>query len=504
MLTLDCGVLCRVGLRPTPGHNGVVSAGGLRQPAVILDYGVLLAQRHFVEEHHPNPLPVCIRGANVTIGLGALRGKVNALSDPASAVGHDSQPRLQDSRHHGHVGAMPQQLAVGEGLVGGEPLPLPLPVHLKSVQKLEVARPRVRDIRLDDLVLRGGLVEGHELAVQGVVLAVQRVVDFRHRLRGGRAGLLLQLLRHCNIVQGVQQVVLALHTFHGVNDGWAVAAKVVRDDGVELAGQGFVLSLLARLDGLLQSLQGLKALLHLSLRKLPQGHLLGVNVHGLHGLLEHVLAEHQLQEGLQRRLQLARPVLHRRRGGCSLRWGLVRVLVLHLQQVVLPGVLHEVGAVIPFVLRFVPKLSVKVLLAVFQARAVHELILARLAHTTPPSPKEELRSGLQKLDIVVLVVVLADVGLVQGGVPEAAVGLHHRVRGAVGHHAVDRGANHLCGLDRGLLRGRLVSLPLPLSSCRLGRRCGLRCGLRSGFGLLGWHNGRIHHRQMRWVGRQMQ
>jgi hypothetical protein len=37
-------------------------------------------------------------------------------------VWHDTKARLEDSSHHRHIGAMPQELAVGEIIVLAKPL----------------------------------------------------------------------------------------------------------------------------------------------------------------------------------------------------------------------------------------------------------------------------------------------------------------------------------------------------------------------------------------------
>ena len=51
-------------------------------------------------------------------------------------MGHDSQPCLQYGSHHCNVGAMPQQLAVGQLAVLSKVGGLRVPVHSPQVQQL--------------------------------------------------------------------------------------------------------------------------------------------------------------------------------------------------------------------------------------------------------------------------------------------------------------------------------------------------------------------------------
>lgn len=82
-------------------------------------------------EWHAYPDEVLAPAATGDIGcaLALLTCKVQPPADPPTGMGHDPQPRLQNSSHHCNVGAMPQQPPVVKVAVFGETCCFCVPVH---------------------------------------------------------------------------------------------------------------------------------------------------------------------------------------------------------------------------------------------------------------------------------------------------------------------------------------------------------------------------------------
>lgn len=121
--------------------------------------------------------------------------------------------------------------------------------------------------------------------------------------------------------------------------------------------------------GLLQSLQGLEAPCNLLLAQLSQGHLLHIQVHEGHGVLEHLLAEDVSDELLRGWVQGAglHPLSH------SPHWASIHlhhsflglILSLYFDKRVLARMSHKAVPLRPLVLGLFPKFLLKVLLCIF-------------------------------------------------------------------------------------------------------------------------------------------
>eukprot|EP00053_Salpingoeca_punica_P005577 m.55349 g.55349 ORF g.55349 m.55349 type:complete len:622 (-) comp13306_c0_seq1:1-1866(-) len=502
LVVLQCEVLValRVRLGPALGDDAVVAGRGAGEGVVVVGDVVLCAEGDLVEEHDAD---VVCGGADVAGRLAVLAGQVDALADAAARVRHDAQAGLEDGGDDSDVGAVPEQLAVGNGLVLGKALALGVAVDGKDVDDLAAAA-RVLRVLLDDLVLLGGGRQRRDVGRQRLVGDINRVgllAALGRRLLGlglvGGGGEL-------DVTEDVEHVELGLDGGRGVEDGRDGAAEAVRDLRVEAAGQLLHLGAVALGHGVLELLQRLVALEDLRRGQLAERHLLRVDLHALHLLAEHVVAEDQAEQVLrllgQRRLAHRLAAAATSRGGGALLAGLGLVVLVvvaangHVDERVLAGLGAEAAALGPGVAGLVLELLLEELDGLGNVAAAGlQVVLARLADAAPVRPHRVAAALLVDLHHIELVVVGPDVGLVERGlvvlvdrctgVWAGRVDLAHSALGRLGlgldllgERSLGRGSRIVVLLllvGRALGACRLLALGSSSRSLGLGRRCRL-------------------------------
>ncbi len=88
------------------------------------------------EEPHPNEGIPLLPRADIGSTLALLTSQVQPPPYPAIGMGHDPQPRLQNSSHHCNVGAVPQQPPVSQLAVFGKAGGFRVSVHTPQMHQL--------------------------------------------------------------------------------------------------------------------------------------------------------------------------------------------------------------------------------------------------------------------------------------------------------------------------------------------------------------------------------
>lgn len=299
------------------------------------------------------------------------------LSDASARMGHDAETGVEDGSDDGDAGTVPAESSVCDVVVLLEPLLLAVSVDPEDVLDGDLggaAAARLLHVLLDDGVLRVGARHRRQVAGKRLVLVVERVAREVGLVCGVGlclGGLLLCVclhgLRHLDVVEHVEQVLLVLELLVAADDGRGAAPEVVRDQRVEARRQLVELRSRARLQRRLDLRQDVEALGDLRLGQLAERHLRRVDLEGLHRLLEHAGIETKSHKFLNGGVELGRPEF-RARGGrarrrrprrvvegvetlCQARLLLLVGAVVHLQQRVLATLGAEVRAVVPLVAR---------------------------------------------------------------------------------------------------------------------------------------------------------
>ena len=139
-------------------------------------------QRHVLAFNAQRRLSV--RAQHAPAALAVLRGEVDASPDPPACRRHDAQTALEDGRNHSDVGAVPQEAAVLELVVRGEPGPLPMAITGPDLKQLAVVAPGGLNVTPDlpkNVVRR---LEERKVGLELRILGVGVVSDiFLYRLR---------------------------------------------------------------------------------------------------------------------------------------------------------------------------------------------------------------------------------------------------------------------------------------------------------------------------------
>eukprot|EP00053_Salpingoeca_punica_P015477 m.142777 g.142777 ORF g.142777 m.142777 type:complete len:575 (-) comp16720_c0_seq5:97-1821(-) len=408
--------------------QGAVRAGRLLevQHRVGLEQLVVRAEGHLAEQQQAR-VARAVREA-VVGRLGHRVGKVHALAKHVAGAGRlgrrNAQALREDADPVCEAGAVPEEgLVVEAGVVG--PVLLVDAEELLDLQRVAGVGLAVRVL---DVLLHQAEVLVHR--VDRAELALERLVVLVHLGLGvGRVARRDDLHGRLDVVQRLEHGQLLLDHVQGADDRRAAHAKDVRDARVELVG-GLLeeVALGVGVDEGLDVLERLVAGLDLVGGQLAERQLLDVVAHLHHRVCHALHVKDELHQALHCGRQL-RGILDDRPAGRRLGQLLLDLLLLlgsvgrivDLHQIVLAGVVHKVGFVVPVVGGLVAELAAEGALVGLEVvgRGRQKLVLAGRADAAPARPYLVVlaRVGLEQLDDVVLVVVVADVGLVARKVP---------------------------------------------------------------------------------------
>ena len=407
-------------VRRSPAHplRAVLAAGQLVGVVVRLQLLVHAAHGHLAQQQQA--VGASLGRAAVVRRLGHHVREINPLSEHVPAHWRlrwrDPQPLAQNAA------PVHQARPVPEEHLGAEALLVPgvvgHSVDVVHVHQVELVRGVGRRVGVahelvHQLVIRRLAVQGPQLAVERLVVAVQRA-DFpsRVRLHYFHSGL--------NVVEGLEQLYFFFDLGVGSYYRRPLHAEVVRNSRVKLAAGSLEAGFVLRVDDRSHALQSLVTRLDLRLGQLSQGRLFNVEAQVRHGPLPFAHVEYHLHQLLQFQVQLWRRVVFL--DVCHRFFFFLLLRVVDLDQVVLFVFLLELPA--PLVACFRLKLFNKIFDRRLFTRIEPLQIVAHRATDPAPFVVDPVTVHvlfLDDLQHVELVVVVFDVGLVEHRVVNRSV-----------------------------------------------------------------------------------
>ena len=118
-------------LRVSLRNHTIETIGRFRKRRVIASDVMLFAERHLIQEHNTNRVFAIISCAHVAGRLRVLGREINALTNSAAAVRHNSEACFENGHNDGHISTMPKKLSIVNIFV------LVKSLFLKAKQKID-------------------------------------------------------------------------------------------------------------------------------------------------------------------------------------------------------------------------------------------------------------------------------------------------------------------------------------------------------------------------------